>query len=223
MKKLFTILSITLFAIALAHAGDDKTLRQRKDEIKAQTEQAKTSGAKLAKKLSKEAKKQAKVLSKEGWQTAPGAPEMEEQLLELLTRQYDRQGGMPAYIIGRSTAKSSSMGLARKQAETRARADIAAQIEAEFSELIETTDTNIELSNGEVETMGKIVATSRQLINQKLGRTEVVMELYRTVDGHTIYQMAVSYDGNMAKSDLRAAFEKESAELRAKLDQLMKQ
>lgn len=169
----------------------------------------------------KDANKQAKQLKKEGWRPAPGTLPLEKQLNEVYTRMYMYEGRFPKYFIGRSSGRSTSAGMARKQALTRARVDVASQMKLEIAALTEETDMNTELSAGEVETVAKMVDTSQTMIQQSLGRTEVVLDIVRTLDGKTESQVAVSYDGNLAKETLLSIFEKEDAEIKQKLQNLL--
>lgn len=111
--------------------------------------------------------------------------------------------------------------MARKQALTRARVDVASQMKLEIAALTEETDMNTELSAGEVETVAKMVDTSQTMIQQSLGRTEVVLDIMRTTGGKTESQVAVSYDGNLAKETLLSIFEKEDAQIKQKLQDLL--
>ena len=125
--------------------------------------------------------------------------------------------------MGIGTAKAATYGMARKQAVARARLDIAASLQAEVASLNETSDGNTELSNGEVETMAKMMETSQTLVQQSIGRTNVVYEIFREVDGKTEVRVAVSYDGNAAKETLIKLFDEDNAELRAKLQRMLEQ
>lgn len=99
--------------------------------------------------------------------------------------------------------------MARKQALTRARVDVASQIKLEVAALTEETDTNIELSSGEVETIAKMVDSSQTMLQQSLGRTEVVFDIIREMNGKTEERVAVSYSGAQAKSLLLNIFDSE--------------
>ena len=97
----------------------------------------------------------------------------------------------------------------------------ASQMKLEVAALTEETDMNTELSAGEVETVAKMVDTSQTMIQQSLGRTEVVLDIMRTTGGKTESQVAVSYDGNLAKETLLSIFEKEDAQIKQKLQDLL--
>ncbi len=79
----------------------------------------------------------------------------------------------------------------------------------EVAPLTEETETNIELSSGEVETIAKMVDSSQSMLQQSLGRTEVVFDIIREVNGKTEERVAVSYSGSQAKSLLLNIFDSE--------------
>ena len=71
--------------------------------------------------------------------------------------------------------------------------------------------------------MAKMMETSQTLVQQSIGRTNVVYEIFREVDGKTEVRVAVSYDGNAAKETLIKLFDEDNAELRAKLQRMLEQ
>lgn len=170
-------------------------------------------------KVSKDAKKQAKAMAKDGWKPAPGSPSLEKQLNELNIKRYtmDASGLLPKFIIGSITGKGSQMAYARKQAMALAQVEIAEQIEAEVAELIENSTADKLLDNGEAETLVKSMSASKTLVQQKLGRNFVGFEAYREVNGKFEYQVSVIYSSDQAKSDLVKAFESQSKEMQEKL------
>lgn len=196
--------------------------KAQKEIIKERKEAAKLSKKAIETKAVKEAKKQAKALKKDGWKAAPGSVSLEKQISNLLLRQYELDGNFPKYIIGKSSASASSYGVARKQAITRARVEVATNMEAEIAALTENTDSNVELNANEVQTVAKMLDTSKQLVQQKIGRTDVVFEAYRNVDGNTEVQVGITYDGSIAKSVILELFEKDNAEIKQKLEELTK-
>lgn len=223
MMKRLPLVMLMMLSMSTAFAqNDDVANPTQKEIIKERRETAKLTAKAMDTKILKDAKKQAKAMKKAGWQEAPGSLPLEKQLSNLLLRQYELNGRFPAYIIGKSSAKASTYGVARKQAITRARVEIATNMGAEIAALTESTDANTELSDGEVETIAKMVDTNKQLVQQSIGKTDIVMEAYREVDGKTEVQVGLSYDGKMAKDTLLKLFEKENEQIKQKLDNMTK-
>ncbi len=183
-------------------------IRERKDNLK------------LTEEAMKEIKKQAKDKKKEGWKAAAGSLSIEQQLTDVYIKSHLRDGNFPQYVIGSSTAISASYGVARKQAITRARVDIVSQMKVEIAGLTEETDSNI-FSDGEVETITKMVDTSQSLFQQNLGKTEVILDIYREVDKKTEAMVIVCYDGKMAKQALLDLFEQDRADIKQKLQEIL--
>lgn len=196
-------------------------IKEQKEVIKNRKAMSKLTQKQVSSNVWKQSKKQAKAWKKEGWKACPGAPTLDQQMNTSLMYQYEMDGEFPRYIVGRSSATATSFGLARKQAIARARLDIASSIQVEVAELIENTELNTEMSAAEVESAGKILATGQQFVQQTLGRTDVVFEAYREVNGKTEVMVTVGYDGRAAKSTVMKLFEQEGAELRQKMEKLL--
>lgn len=203
------------------HSETEQWIEQQKEVIKARKEMAKLTRKQATSNVWKETKKQVRAWKKEGWKSSPGTPSLEQQLNDALTAQYELDGTFPRFIIGRSSGVGSTFGIARKQAVSRARADLAACIQAEVTELIEASESNIELTHSEVETVGKVLTASQQFVQQSLGRTQVIFEAYREKGDKTEVMVSVLCDGTTARSTVLKAFEKESQELQDKLSKLM--
>lgn len=199
----------------------EQWVEQQKEVIKMRKTMAKMTRKQVESNVWKETKRQVRAWKKEGWKSSPGTPSLEQQLNDALMAQYELEGTFPRFIIGRGSGYGSTFGTARKQAVARARADVAACIQTEVTELIEASESNVELSHSDVETVGKVLTSSRQFVEQSLGRTQVVFEAFREKDGKTEVMVNVSCDGRSARSTVLKAFEKESGELQEKLSKLM--
>ncbi len=202
-------------------AQSNDRVQEQKEIIKERQAMSKLTRKQVEENVWKQSKKQAKEWKKEGWKSSPGTPSLEQQANDAMMYQYEMDGEFPRYIIGRSSAVSSSYAIARKHAIARARLDIASSIQTEVAELIENTDFNTEMSAGEIETAGKIVATGQQLVQQTLGRTNVVFEAYRERNGKVEVMVNVEYEGRAAKSTVMKLFENEGDELRQKMENLL--
>lgn len=224
-KKSFALICILVMGIVLCplhvSAQQDDEIQAQKEIVKKRKEMSKLTRKQVADNVWKQAKKQAKVWKKEGWKSSPGLPSLEQQMNDALMCQYELDGNFPRYIVGRSSGTAATYALARKQAIARARADIAGAIQTEVAELMETTDTNKELTTVEAESIGKMLATGQQFVQQTIGRTNVVFEAYREKGGETEVMVSVSYDGRAAKSVILELLAKESDTLREKLEKML--
>ena len=162
----------------------------------------------LIKQVKKEAKKQAKTLKKDGWKVAVGAAPIRTQLQELFLRERGGSSvGMKQYIVGKSEAMSSSYAEARKLAIARAKEELASSLRTEVSALMSSSTINVQGNALDVQTDQRDESKAKQLIDQSLEETEVVMELYREVNNNTQFQIGVSYENSMAKTILRQMIE----------------
>lgn len=224
MKKILltALMALTCSATIFGQIKTDAPLAKSQKELtKERKENLNLAENAIKSKAMKEAKKQAKELKKQGWKAAVGSLTIEQQLTDVYIKSHLLDGNFPQYIIGRSTATSASYGVARKQAITRARVDIVSQMKVEIAGLTEVTDSNIELSDGEVETIAKMVDTSQSLFQQNLGKTDVILDIYREVDKKTEAMVIVSYEGKMAKQALLDIFEQDRADIKQKLQEIL--
>lgn len=174
-------------------------------------------------KVLKDAKKQAKLMAKQGWVPAVGSLPLVKQLTELYVKQYEVVGSFPRYLFGRSTANGTSFGVARKHALARARVDVANTMSAEVAALTETTESNVELTGQEIETVAKMVETSKLLTQQTLGKTSVILDACRETKDGVESMVVVSYEGKLAIQAVLESFGEDEAQIKSKLESLLKQ
>lgn len=226
MKKLVVMTVLLLASVTSLFAQDTAELsdRELRDAARARKEIVKQTKKQIESKCLKDAKKQAKTLKKAGWKPAIGTAPIEKQLTDYLMRHYEQAGGYPAYITAQSNSVSGAYSTARKAAEMRARTAIAATMRAEVCELAEDAHKNNEINAQDVETITEFMSTSKQLVQQTMGRTDVVIDIYRELnDGRTEAWVGVSYDGKRARADIMQAFQNESADMKARMEQMLGQ
>lgn len=222
MKRCLLLLFLVQYSFLLVYSQTDvSTTAATNQVIEERREVSKLTDQAIEQKAARNAKKQAKELKKSGWKAAPGSQPLDKQLADLLLRQYAMDGNFPKYIIGKSSARAGSYGVARRQAAARARVEIATAMGAEVAALTEVTDANTELSAGEVATVAKMVDTSKQLVQQSIGKTDIIFEAYREINGNTEVQIGLSYDGKLAKQTILSLFDKDNAEIKQKLEKLL--
>lgn len=198
-----------------------------KEQIKERQELAKASKKELNEKASKAARKEAKDLSKKGWQTAPGALPIEKQLDKsyLLQMEYD-EDMYPKYIMAEAMSVGENYDAAKMQAIELAKQNLAGQIQTEITALIDNTVSNKQLAAEQAASITQSVMVSKNLISQSIGRTITVVEVYRTLPNRNKEVLVrLAYNGNMAKEvakkAIRQDLEQRGDELHQKLDQLL--
>ena len=194
---------------------EQKALIKQRKELANMTKKAQEANA------WKEAKKAAKQMKKEGWLPMPGSPTLETQMNDYLLRRYMQNGNFPKYILGEGTASAKNSDAARKHALANARVELAGNVGMEVAALVEEGTNNNAYSEEEQETLSKLMQSSRTLIQQKLGRTEVIMEAYRKIGNSTEVMVRISADGSVSKAAILSMFNEDQKELRDKLEKTM--
>lgn len=218
---------ILLFALALIFTVGSAQAQSTKELLKERREFAKASKAELNEKASKAARKEAKKLAKEGWDTTPGALPLEKQLDKSYMMQYEYDDAMfPKYIMGEGRSIGENYDAAKMQALELAKQNLAGQIQTEVTALIENTVANKQLSAEQAASVTQSVLSSKNLISQSIGRTIPVIELYRTLSNKNKEVLVrIAYNSQMAKeaakNAIRKDLENKGDELHRQLDKLL--
>lgn len=225
MKKLVISMGIAcLLAVPVATSAQEVST---KDLMKQRKELRQASKADLNEKASKAAKKEAKKLQKEGWQTAPGALPLEKQLDKSYLMQMEFDESMyPKYLMGEAMSIGENYDGAKMQAVELAKQNLAAQVQTEVSALVDNSVATQQLAMEEAVTVTKSIMASKSLIVQSIGRTITVVECYRTLKNKNKEVLVrIAYNGEMAKlaakNAIRQSLENESEELHKKLDNVL--
>ena len=206
-----------LMAIVFAFAGTGVTVNAQQI-----SEQAK----KAAKaKVTKEAKKEAKRLKKEGWNVTPGGIPIERQLDRAFGLQYEiTDDNLPKYIIGTGMSVAEAYDAAKMQATEIAKQDLAAKTQSELTSEIKSTVANNQLSPDEAASVVEVINASRSLITQSIGRVITITEVYRYKENKNVEVLIrVAYDSEnikkAAKQAIRNDLRKRGNEMHKKLEE----
>jgi hypothetical protein len=212
MKALLKITIMVLVALMFNNLAFAQTEKETKKE--------------LTSKSIKQARKQAKTLSKEGFHVARGGMPLDKQLEDAWMMQLQKdETGYPKYIVESGNSVAESQTAAKIQATETAKLAIAGAICTEIAALIETNIANQQLNNEDAASVTKTVAAAKNLVAQELGRTILLVEIYRTVGKNTESNIRLAYDFKTAheigKKVIRQKLEDETKVLQDKLDKLM--
>ena len=206
-----------LMAIVFAFSGTCVTVNAQQI-----SEQAK----KAAKaKVTKEAKKEAKRLKKEGWNVTPGGIPIERQLDRAFGLQYEiTDDNLPKYIIGTGMSVAEAYDAAKMQATEIAKQDLAAKTQSELTSEIRSTVANNQLSPDEAASVVEVINASRSLITQSIGRVITITEVYRYKENKNVEVLIrVAYDSEnikkAAKQAIRNDLRKRGNEMHKKLEE----
>lgn len=221
MKKLLFTLALMLMAVGSASA------QSTREQVNARKDNVKASRKELNEKASKDARKEAKNMTKEGWQVAPGALPIEKQLDKSYMMQYEQDDyGYPKYIMGEAMSPAQNYDAAKMQALELAKQNLAGQIQTEVAALIENTVANNQLEPEEAASITKSMMASKSLITQSIGRVVTVVEVYRTLSNKNKEVLVrIAYNSELAQKAAINAVKKslgeEGAALHGKLDKLL--
>ena len=166
-------------------------------------------------------------MRKEGWKTTPGALPLDKQLDKSYLMQYEFDENMfPKYIMGEAMSIGENYDAAKMQALELAKQNLAGQIQAEVTALVENTIANKQLSNEQAASITQSVQSSKSLISQRIGRTISVVETYRVVsNGNKEVLVRIAYNSQMAreaaKNAIREDLEQKGENLHEQLDELL--
>ena len=208
MKKLSTILVLALSFIMMASCASQNLT---KDQKMAQ----------------KSIKKEVRQLKKDGWKVAPGNIAMDLQLSEAYSKALEKdEKGYEKFVSGEAMTVGETYDAALFQATNLAKLDLAAKIETEITELIDTKLGNKQLSQKQAASLAESVAASKNLVSQKLGRVIIPVKMYRDLDnGNVEVRTIVYYSHDMAmdvlKQTMREDLEKKADDLSKQLDKIL--
>ena len=214
-----------LFAFSTLCYAQEKTY---KEFMKERKEISKFTKAQAKEKASKEAHKAAKQLQKEGWKVSPGGLPMDKQLDRLYEMQYevDYNTGFPKFIKGEAMSTGGNYDAAKMQAVTLAKIELAGNISTEVGALIDSRVENNQLDPEEAVSATESVMAAKSLIQQKIGRTIIALELYRDLKNkNKEVRVVVMYNSEMAKAAakdaIREEMNKKSDKLAGQLDEIL--
>jgi len=222
MRKItFVLVLLMSLSNIMVSAQDAKEIAKERKAI------AKLSRSELNDKASKAARKEAKKLKKEGWQTTPGALPLEKQLDKSYIMQLELgEDAFPKYLMGEAMSVGGNYDAAKMQALELAKQNLAGKIQTEITALIENTVANEQMDQGEAASISRSLMASKNLISQSIGRIIPVVEVYRTQrNDNKEVLVRIAYNSNMAKAAAKKAvkedMEKRGEKLHGKLDELL--
>lgn len=227
MRKSLHLLmtAIMLFSFATICSAQEKSY---KDFMKERKEMQKFTKDQANEKASKDARKAAKQLQKEGWKVAPGGLPMEKQLDRIYEMQYemDLSTGFPKFIKGEAMSTGGNYDAAKMQAVNLAKIELAGNISTEVAALIDSRVENNQLNPEEAVSATESVMAAKSLIQQKIGRTIIALELYRDMKNkNKEVRVIVMYNSDMAKAAakdaIREEMNKKSDKLADQLDEIL--
>ena len=140
--------------------------------------------------------------------------------------EYD-ENGYQKFLMGEAISTGENYDGAKMQAMELAKQNLAAQVQTEMTALVENQVANSQLSAEDASSVTKSIMASKNLISQSIGRTIVVMEVYRTLSNkNKEVLIRIPYNSEMAKqvakNAIRKSLAEESSNLSEELNNLLK-
>lgn len=174
--------------------------------------------AKMAK---KQARQQAKEMAAAGWRAATGTDALVLQLAEKALRESSISGDARDYFVETAMATDVSYAKARKQALMRCRKALVQSMGVEIVRLVEASESSIELSEGQHEALSRYANTFRLHYEQRLGKTDVIVEAMREkADGGIEAFISVSYSAQEYLHQFLNSVKEQDPDLAEKLETL---
>ena len=205
MKFFAMLVALSISLSAQAQSTKMAKLKQTKAELK--------------EKASKDARKEAKRLQKEGWQAFPGGLPMDKQVdrVYMYLESFDDDLN-PQYVDGSGTATGESYAAAQAQATELARIELASKIGSEATGIIDNMLGNKMLANDQAASVTTYLSENKTIFSQKLGRVQTPLQLRRELKNKykevTVRMIAKRADIlEIAKQAIRDQLEKDGKQL----------
>jgi ribosomal protein S2 len=178
----------------------------------------------------KQARKEAKKLSKDGYRVAAGALPLEKMLEKSWQLQFSTKESNPSeniYIWADQTAVGETQAAADMQALEFAKINLAGQLETQITSLVEASLANQQLNREEAATAQKVIQASKNLIATTLTNVQPVLKIYRDVPKTKNVECKLMLFYNKeevvmsAKKTIRKKLAEETEILHDKLDKML--
>jgi hypothetical protein len=173
--------------------------------------------------ISKDAKKEAKRLKKEGWTVSPGGLPLEKQVnrLYMYLEQYDDDMN-PLYFDGEGRSTAENFAAAQIQATELARLNLASKISSEATGIVDNLVANKMLADDQAASITTTMSENKTIFSQKLGRLQTPLVVTRELKNKNKEVMVrvvtkTSAIQEIAKEAIRAELEKGGKELSEEL------
>lgn len=210
MKLLVMLLALSLSTSVMAQSSVQAKLKENKAALKNES-------------VSKDAKKEAKRLKKEGWTVSPGGLPLEKQVnrLYMFLEQADEELN-PLYFDGEGRATAENFAAAQIQATELARMNLASKISSEATGIIDNLVANKMLADDQAASITTTMVENKTIFSQKLGRLQTPLTVVRELKNKNKEVMVrvvskTSSIQEIAKEAIRAELEKQGKELSEEL------
>ena len=164
---------------------------------------AQVTASELKIKASKDAKKEAKRLSKEGWTPFPGGLPIERQYDKVFLLEYDEDINMePKWAFGEGRDQGQFFEAARSTADAFAKSNLVGKLNTEITTEVKAQMSNKELQDAQAQSVAAVVEKSASITVQRLSGIKPVLQLQRKLkNGNVEVMVRYAYNREKAKMD----------------------
>lgn len=227
MKKILFALAMVICMVAGASAQTAVELAKQKAELNEIQRKS------LNAKPSKEAKKQAKQLKKEGWKVPVGERALENQIMNSFyigeEQMADEDGSpTPRFITHTALATAGSYNTAFAAARANAQSELAALMGTKLAAALQLKLDNNQMEAKRAITNEKLNERMKATVQQNLTNALSILTIYKEVGGNSYQvQTRLAFDKKelsaRLKRALRKELEQEGDELNEIVDDLLKE
>lgn len=225
MKKILLATMVMFLAVGTMESYAQST-KEYKSKYKARKELMKMDKDFNNEKASKDAKKMAKTMKKEGWLVAPGGMPLEKQIDRSMLFQNQTEDDLltPKYVWGDATSTAENYDAGKMQALEIARVNLVSSIESQMTQIIDHNRDNKQLKANDAASVISSLGKAKTIVSQKLGQTIPVIEVYRKLkNGNIEVRVQTFYSMDMAREIAKEAIREKLLEEGKQLDQALDQ
>lgn len=181
----------------------------------------------LTSRVEKDSRKTAKEYEKQGWKVMPGKLPLERQIQESRYAELQEdEAGQRVYLTGTHMATGGNYSAAKKIADSRAKTELAEQLNSRIDQIIKDNISNKNYGEGDIEVIDKFISINKGLVSARLNQAIPVLEIFRE-GANNIYEVQVFFkiDAKSAiketKKLYRTELSKESEALAKTLDEIL--
>lgn len=227
MRKLLSIIVMALTIAAGANSQDAVELARQQNELNSIMRKA------LDTKPTKDAKKQAKELKKQGWLVPAGERSIEQQITEsqlLSAELMADENGAPTrrFIQHTGVSTAGTYNAAYAAGRSNAQVEIANMLEAEIAAAMQGKLDNAQLNSENAVTVEKFNQRIKAIVHESLTNSIPVLAIYRVLPNKNFeVQVRIAFDKKEVAARLKRALQKEiemeGDQLNAMVDNVIKQ
>ena len=220
-----TLLAVALLGTAAVSAQSAAELAKQQRELN------KINMEMLNAKPSKDAKKQAKQLKKDGWVVPAGSSDMAKQITraQLMEQELmaDKDGNpMPRYTLITAIVTSGTASAGYAAARAQAQLEIASMLETKVAAGMQGKLDNAQGSAIDATTVDKFNQRSKAIFNNTLSNMTTVLHIYRVLPNNNYQvQVRIAYDKKVMQAKLKRLLqeqlEKEGDEFGEEVDDII--